>query len=91
MNFLLYGDFYGNLCCYFAKKMPCSSIRVCAVPISLFPCDWWLWWDDRSHVQRAQKYFVDAELTSMVCDSDELTDEEEDGRDKSLKVGMLVE
>lgn len=41
------------------------------------------------HVQRAQKYFLDAELTSMVCDSDELSDEDEDTRDKSLKVGAF--
>lgn len=37
--------------------------------------------------QKAQKYFVDAELTSMVCDSDEVSDEDEDTREKSLKVG----
>lgn len=36
-------------------------------------------------MQRAQKYFVDAELTSMVCDSDELSDED----DETLKVGCM--
>lgn len=28
--------------------------------------------------QKAQKYFVDAELTSMVCEESDLTDEEEE-------------
>ena len=41
----------------------------------------------RGHEQKSQKYFEDAELTSMVCDADELSEEDED----TVKVGGVTD